>query len=279
MITLDRVSYSYHKKGVPALSEVSAQIGEGIHLMLGENGAGKTTLLHVMAGLLFPRAGRCLIDTVPVSSRRPEVMEQVFFLAEDMRLGAKTVREFARIHAPFYPTFSAKVLDGCLAAFGLSGDEKLKNLSLGNRKKSNIAYAMSLQTPILLLDEPANGLDIESKKALQQIFATYVRPDQTVVVSTHTVWDLKNLFDGVIVLNRSHLVLAKPLSQIVERVAFVTSLEEPQDALYKEMEVSGWHGIVPNEGNGDSDIDFTLLYSALRSEKGNEIINLINQQS
>lgn len=275
MITLDNVTFSY-RKGQEALSNISAQIDKGIHLLLGENGAGKTTILHVMAGLLKPQMGTCLIDGEVMSARSPKAMASVFFLPEDMQFGAKTINDFAKFHSPFYPTFSAEVLKENLNDFGLTGDEPLKSLSLGNRKKTNIAYALALRTSVLLLDEPANGLDIDSKKALQTILARCITEEQTVIISTHTVWDLQNLFEGVIVLHKSNLVLAMPIWEITERVAFVDSSECPDGVLYQEQDVAGYHAIVPNDSGIETNVNFTLLYTGLRSDNGDKILAQLN---
>lgn len=272
MITLDNVTFSYKNSGKSALTKMSAQVDKGIHLLLGENGAGKTTLLHVMAGLLKPQEGFCSIDGEVMSARSPRAMAGVFFLPEDMQFGAKTINDFAKIHSPFYPTFSAEMLAENLKEFGLTGDEQLKSLSLGNRKKTNIAYALALRTSVLLLDEPANGLDIDSKKALQTILARCISEEQTVIISTHTVWDLQNLFEGVIVLHGSNLVLAMPMWQITERIAFVDDAVCPDNALYREQDVAGFHAIVANTEGVETNVNFTLLYTALRSEKASTIL-------
>ena len=276
MITLDNVTYSYKKGLKEALTQVSAQVDKGINLLLGENGAGKTTLLHVMAGLLTPQSGVCTIDGEVMSQRAPRAMASVFFLPEDMQFGAKTINDFAKFHAPFYPTFDAAMLAENLKDFGLTGNEPLKSLSLGNRKKTNIAYALALQTSVLLLDEPANGLDIDSKKSLQTILARCVSEEQTVIISTHTVWDLQNLFEGVIVLHSSNLVLAMPMWQITERIAFVDDAVCPDNALYREQDVAGYHAIVENDGGVESNVNFKLLYTALRSESGAKILEKLN---
>lgn len=168
MIVLNNLTYRY-RKGAEALTDVSASIGPGIHLLLGENGAGKTTLLHVMAGLLYPSSGECLIDGEDASRRLPSELSRMFFLGDNMPFPAKTINEMSRIHAVFYPGFDPVQLQENLKSFGLTGDEPIAKMSLGNRHKSQVAYALALRTDILLLDEPANGLDISAKQALQSM--------------------------------------------------------------------------------------------------------------
>lgn len=275
MIILDKLDYSY-PGGAVALQGVTARIGDGIHLLLGENGAGKTTLLHVMAGLLRPRSGECLVNGTDVSMRRPATMESLFFVGENPDFGCCTINEFTGRHAVFYPTFSREVLDACLTEFGLTGNEPMASLSLGGRKRSCIAYAVALRTSLLLLDEPANGLDIDGKKALQRVLAAHVGEGQTVVVSTHTVWDLKNLFDGVIVLTGSRLLLARPVVDVTARMAFVNSWQPLPDAVYSESRGASYGSIVDASIHGETDIDYQLLYSALHSERAQEVLKMMN---
>lgn len=81
MIELKNLSYYYGKSTVAALDNVSARIGSGVHLMLGENGAGKTTMLKCVAGLLLPTGGECLVDGVSVTRRLPSELARVFYSA------------------------------------------------------------------------------------------------------------------------------------------------------------------------------------------------------
>lgn len=263
MISLDNITYRY-RGGVVALDSVTASLGSGIRLLLGENGAGKSTLLHVIAGLLKPRQGVCLLDGTPTWLRRPSTLASMFLLGDDMRFPASTINEFARIHSGFFPTFSPEVLVEALQAFGMSGDEPMERMSFGTRKKAQIAYALALQTPVLLLDEPANGLDIDSRKILRRLFSAYIRPEATVIVSTHSVTDFSLLYDGVIVLRRARVALVAETSWLLERLRFVISDTRPADAFYVESEMGSYRAVVPNPtGEILSDIDFSLLYSAL----------------
>lgn len=264
MIELEKLTYAY-RKGTEALSNASASIGGGIHLLLGENGAGKTTLLHLMAGLLYPTSGKCLLDGVAMSLRRPEELSRVFFLGDNMEFPASTIEQMVKVHARFYPTFDAAMLADNLQRFGLTGKEPLHRLSLGNRHKSQVAYALALRTETLLLDEPANGLDLTSRALLQSMIASCVTPEQTVIVSTHIVADLQNLYDGVIVLSKGKLMLADTVEAILGRVAFTVGPVPPVVALYGERRLGMFHSIVKaGPGVESGDIDYLLLFNAIQ---------------
>lgn len=265
MIYLNNVSFSY-PKGMPALVGVSATIGAGIHLLIGPNGAGKTTLLMVMAGLLQPQQGSCLVDGNDLLST-PVARNRAFFLSEDCKFPLATIADMARLHAPFYPNFSMERLVENLAAFGLTGEEPLTAMSLGTRKKANISYALALGCDALLLDEPANGMDIDSKKALNGLLAANLRPEQAIVISTHTIAGMKMLFDSVSVIRKGHICLSAYNDEITSRWAFVHSGRHLDEALYEEGDLGGFRAIVPNVDGIDSEIDYELLYSAVISGK------------
>lgn len=276
MITLDNLSYHY-RKGIPAIEAITAGIGSGMHLLLGENGAGKTTLLKLMAGLLYARSGQCMLDGENVALRQPGTLDRIFYLGDNMVFPADNINVMARIHAPFYPTFNAERLAHNLAMFNMTGDEKLINLSLGNRHKAQVAYALALGTQVLLMDEPTNGLDITSKQTLARMIAECVTGEQIVIVSTHNVENFPNLYDGVLVMSHGRLLINAPAWQITERITFKASMEMPaQTALYTEQRHGLYRTIGPNTGDEETTLDYTLLYNSLMSPGRDKIIELIN---
>ncbi len=279
MIKLDNLSFGYFK-WAEALTNVSARIGSGIHLLLGENGAGKTTLLHIIAGLLRPNRGECLFDDSNVADRMPSTMSRIFFLGESMNFPAGTINGMAKIHGQFYPTFDPVMLRENLAQFGFNGNESLRSLSLGNRKKAQIAYALSLKADVLLLDEPTNGLDITAKQILQTMIVKCVDESQTLIVSTHTVSELQNLYDSIIMLSKGHLLMAMSTDRIIDRLAFRTSPIPPVSYLYKELRMGLNHYIcAKGDAEEETAINYTLLYNALLSPQRDNIIELLTKES
>lgn len=268
-ILLDKVIYKYPKRVIPALNVPHEEIGAGIHLLLGENGAGKTTLLHLMAGLLFPSEGCCLVDGTDTRLRLPSVTGRTAYMSADMRLPGRNVAEMVRIHSGFFPNFSLDMLARNLEDFAIDEEKKFKDMSLGTRQKAVIAYFLSLGTDYLLLDEPANGLDIESKETLARMMVRNIRADQTVVVSTHTISDLQNIYDGVVIMRQGRIQLAMNMDELSRMIAFTETPVPPADALYSEPRAGRYRGIVRAGTHEDSecDIDFHLLYNALHNER------------
>ena len=97
------------------------------------------------------------------------------------------------------------------------------------------------------------------------------------IVSTHTVWDLLNLYDGVIALSQGKLLTAQSTWEITRRLAFVTSQLPPVSPLYVEQQLGLFRAIVPADPESPTNLDFTLLYNALQSQARDIIISMINK--
>ena len=278
MITLDNLKFSYTNNGIPALTGVTAKVGPGFHLLVGENGAGKTTLLHLLAGVASPTSGECRIDNYPADSKVPSKMGRTFLLEENMYFPGKTILDFANRHAHFYPKFSEEKFLNNLAAFGLSGYEKFKYQSLGNRKKAQLAYVLALGVEVLLLDEPTNALDIQSKEILRKMLASSQTDNQTVIVATHTISELENLFDGAMILNRSQLLYSGTAEDVSKHLSFEVLRMPDSSAIYQEVQVGRVLAIFPSDGeNNETKVDWRLLYSAFHSDKKEELKRILSR--
>ncbi len=277
MVTLENIQFSY-TKGFPALSGISARIEPGIYLLAGENGAGKTTLLRIMAGALAPMMGTCSVNGSNPASDVPSQRGKTFLVEDNMVLPGKNIMEFAKMHSRFYPTFSPELFAENLKAFGMSGHEPLKSLSYGNRKKAQISYALALGVDLLLLDEPTNGLDIQSKSVLKSIIARSIADNQTIIVATHTVSDLENIFDGAVMLSGSRLLFAALEDEVAARLSFTLSSAPDPEALYSESSLGRYLNISIADGE-ETRVDWRLLYCALNSPERDKIIGILNSNT
>lgn len=277
MIELKDIKFSYTKGAEPALTGINARIESGIHLLAGENGAGKTTLLHVIAGLIQPNHGECVIDGIAATSDTPVDRVRTFLLEENMFFPARSIRNFANLHSRYYPRFSQELFESNLAQFGLRGDERLKDQSLGNRKKAQLSYVLALGVDVLLLDEPTNALDIEGRQTLRQILASTTNESQTVIVSTHVVGDLENLYDGAIILTKSRLIFAGTAEQVTDRLAFEAGRIAPDNALYTEIQAGRVFSLAPVGEQDSTRVDWRMLYSALHSSARDSIVNQLRK--
>lgn len=274
VVTLDNIQFSY-TKGFPALTDISAQIEPGIYLLAGENGAGKTTLLRLLAGVVTPQAGSCSVYGTDPACDIPSERGKTFFIEDNMEFPGKCIHDFARMHSRFYPTFSPQLLNENLKAFGLSGFEPMKNLSYGNKKKTQIAYALALGVDLLLLDEPTNGLDIESKAILKTVMARSVRENQTIIVATHTISDLDNLFEGALIMQGSNLLFAGWEEDVAAKLSFPITSSLLPEALYSETKLGKYLNVAEADDE-ETKVDWRLLYSALHSQKRDDILAILN---
>lgn len=277
MICIKDLSFRYSKSLRPALDDINAEISDGIQLLAGPNGSGKSTLLKCISGLLIPRSGSVTVDGRPASSTLPSHKCRMFMCDDNLRLTETTILKFADVHSVFYPDFSMDSLMSNLEAFGLTGNETLRNLSLGNRKKCILAYALSLNVKTLLLDEPTNGLDIESKDTLRRILAEASDENRTIIISTHNVGEFKNLYDGLIAISKGNVILSASADKIYDILNFEVSHLKNPDALYSELSINGYISVTESSEESLSEIDWEILYKALMSKNGAKISSLFKK--
>lgn len=265
MIKIENISYGYKPKQ-PIFNDVSLEVGNGIYGLLGENGVGKTTLIHLICGLLFPWKGECKIDNCNSVQRSPELLSHYFFLPEEMQMPTESIYQFAARHSVFYPHFSRKEFEQNLEELHIDGKQKLSTVSYGQQKKAMLAYALALHTPLTLLDEPTNGLDITSRQALKRIISRSVDDESTLLISTHQAHDFENLLDHLIILGEGEILLNHSLDEISERLLFVRTASLPEDSLYSEQDLHGYFSILSNEEGEENTTDIELLYKAMLQE-------------
>ena len=262
MIKIENISYGYKPKQ-PIFSDISLKVGSGIYGLLGENGVGKTTLIHLICGLLFPWKGECSIDNSNSARRSPELLSRYFFLPEEMQMPTESIYQFAARHSVFYPRFSRKDFEQNLEELHIDGKQKLSAVSYGQQKKAMLAYALALHTPLTLLDEPTNGLDITSRQALKRIISRSMDDESTLLISTHQAHDFENLLDHLVILGKGEILLNRSLDEISNRLLFARTDILPAESIYSEQDLSGHFSILPNEDGEENTPDIELLYKAV----------------
>lgn len=262
MIKIENISYGYKPKH-PIFNDISLEIGNGIYGLLGENGVGKTTLIHLLCGLLFPWEGECLMNGDNTAKRNPGLLSQYFFMPEEMQMPSESISKFAARHSVFYPNFSKEEFELNLEELRIDGKQKLSYTSYGQQKKAMLAYALALHTPITILDEPTNGLDITSRQALKHIISRSMDDESTLLISTHQAHDFENLFDHLVILSESGILLNHSLDEISSRLLFARTDILPEGSIYSEQDLSGYFSILPNEDEEENTPDIELLYKAV----------------
>lgn len=272
MIQIQNLSYKYSGATENVFDGLTLSFDEGkIFGLLGKNGVGKSTLLHLLSGLLMPREGRILIDGQEPRLRQPSLQEEVFFVPDEFSLPAMPLTRYVKYREPFYPRFSQEILRQCLQDFEIDMYSHLDKLSLGEKKRVLVSFALAAQCRVLLMDEPTNGLDIPAKTLFRKLVARHMSDDQTIIVSTHQVHDVDALLDHIVIMEtpakrvKDSILLDASIAELQERFAFqYRSMNEPcDDALYFEPTPQGRAVIVTNTTGEETTVNLELLFNAV----------------
>lgn len=276
MIQLQNIRFGYTKNR-NIFDDVSLTMEAGhIYGLLGKNGAGKTTLLKIMSGLRFPTSGTATILNENAIWRKSEVLQDIYFLQEEMYVPHLKIEQFEKAFSPFYPNFNHEQFNEYLREFELDKEFGfLDKLSHGQKKKTLIAFALATNTQILIMDEPTNGLDIPSKSTFRRLMASAADETRLVIISTHQVRDLHSLIDMVAILDNGRMVLNASTYEITEKLLFDVDNTKTTEGtvLYTEESPRGAYQVKENVHHIDSNLDLELLFNAAMNNK-NAIINL-----
>ena len=279
MIEVENLSFSYGRRKSKVLEDFSMKLDKGsVYGLLGKNGTGKSTLLYLMAGLLRPQTGNVLYKGVDVKKRYPDTLQDMFLVPEEFALPNVSLKQYVKLNAPFYPNFSNELLNACLRDFDMNEDIHLGELSMGQKKKAFMCFALATNTSLLMMDEPTNGLDIPSKSQFRKVIASGMSDDKAVIISTHQVRDIDSLLDHVLIMDGSKLLLNQSVSSICEKLYFAEQgMNEPTEgALYVQPSVQGNSVILPNEYGEDSKLNLEVLFNAMLAE-GERMQQLFNR--
>ena len=266
MIRIEKLGFSYGQ--VPVLKNITMNLEPGkIYGLLGENGVGKTTLLTLLAGLKKPLQGSIDIDGSAPYSRAPQVLENQFYLADEMLPVPMKAAEYARITGEFWPNYKQDTFEEIMELFENTSDKKMNEMSTGQLKKTYISLALALGCKYLFLDEPTNGLDIPSKAQFRSALMKYTGEDSTIVISTHQVRDLENIIDPIIILDRQDVLLNASLEDISRKLYFDYGTQLHPESLYSEQLPGGFIQVYPNAEGADSKVNIEALFNAVHHNK------------
>lgn len=269
MLQVENISFSYGRRKPEVLSDFSFSLEKGrVYGLLGKNGVGKSTLLYLMCGLLTPKHGRVMYHGVDTRRRLPETLRDVFLVPEEFDLPAVSLVQFVELNSPFYPNFSKEDMMTYLHLFEMEWNIHLGGLSMGQKKKVFMSFALATHTSLLLMDEPTNGLDIMAKSQFRKFIASGMSDERTIVISTHQVRDIDNVLDHVVIMNNSRVLLDESIVRVTERLAFVES-DSPalaEEALYKLPSVQGNSLLLPNREGVETKLNLELLFGAVLAD-------------
>jgi ABC-2 type transport system ATP-binding protein len=221
-------------RAVHAVREVSFEIAPGeIVAFLGPNGAGKTTTIKMLAGLLYPSSGTVQVTGFDPWTGGPDFKRRIALVLGNRQqlvwdLPAQETFQLNRaIYDISLPDFQARVKE-LADLLGLDEvlDKPVRQLSLGERMKCELAAALLHRPPILFLDEPTLGLDVSAQDAIRRFLTAYRdRFGATILLTSHYMQDVTALASRVLIINRGRLLYDGALDALVARIARTKRLE------------------------------------------------------
>ncbi|MDE6653123.1 MAG: ABC transporter ATP-binding protein [Muribaculaceae bacterium] len=264
MLEVKQLTFSYPGKRNPVLSGISLSVSPGgVYGLLGKNGVGKSTLLYLIAGLLTPQSGSVELFGANTRERQPRTLADIFIVPEVVDLPKVTLKEYVETVAPFYPKFSREDMHRYLATFEMDADVHLGRLSMGQLKKVFMSFALAANTPLLLMDEPTNGLDIPAKAAFRGFVASGMTDERSIIISTHQVQDINLLLDHVVIMENSGVLLNQPVSRIIEKLAFDLTDDRAliESSLYAMPSIQGTSVVNVSDGTRETPLNLETLFN------------------
>lgn len=269
MIKTNNLSYRYSKK-VEIFNNLDLTFKPGkIYGLLGKNGAGKSTLIKNITGMLFPTTGTCEVFGKHPKKREVSFLKDLFFVPEEYYLPNLTISELIKIYKDFYPNFDVNQFDAYTKEFKIEKSKRTTELSLGQKKKILIGFALSANTKVLIMDEPTNGLDIPSKITFRNMINDSFKEDRIVIITSHQVRDLDELIHSIIIMNKGKVLLNNDKNHIAKNLQFqLTDVQQNSDGLiYQEKVSNGFASIKENKTKEPGYIDIELLFNAVLTDE------------
>lgn len=275
MVQISNLSYSYPKSKVDVIKDMNLTLKPGsICGLLGANGSGKSTLLYLICGLLKPKTGIVTFNETDTRKLLPSVLCDIFIVPEDILLPDIYLADYIKQNARFYPKFSHEDMEMYLSHFNLSTDVHLGEISMGQRKKAFIAFALACNTSVLLMDEPTNGLDIPGKSEFRRAVVRAAADNKTIMISTHQVRDLDRVLDHVLMIDNTGILLNESIEELQQRYCFnfTTSPQEISNAIYVQPTAGGFNVISPKtDETEETDVNLESLFEFVYNNKRSEI--------
>ena len=206
---------------VRALDDVSFDIRQGEFFgLLGPNGAGKTTLISILAGLSRASSGTVKVHGCDVVTDYANARRKLGVVPQELVFDPFfTVREALRIQSGYFGIkHNDAWIDELLASLGLAdkADANMRQLSGGMKRRVLVAQALVHKPPVIVLDEPTAGVDVELRQTLWQFIAKLNRQGSTVLLTTHYLEEAEALCSRIAMLKQGRVVALAPTSELLE---------------------------------------------------------------
>ncbi|EHQ91162.1 ABC transporter ATP-binding protein [Desulfosporosinus youngiae] len=236
-----------------SLKNVSFRLPRGYVMgFIGPNGAGKSTTIKLILNLLSKDSGQIKVFGLDNLQHELVIKNRIAFVFDENHYYEElSIRDMARIVAPFYKHWETQTFEKCLRDFELDPKQKIKQLSKGMKMKFSLAVALSHGAELLIMDEPTSGLDPMARSELLEILATLIQDERnSVFFSTHITPDLDKIADYVTFINQGEIVLSAPKDDILEKYGVIKGacdlLDEESKKLFVGIKTNkfGFEGLV-----------------------------------
>ncbi|SHH42058.1 ABC-2 type transport system ATP-binding protein [Anaerosphaera aminiphila DSM 21120] len=204
IVEINNLTKKYGKK--IALDGVDLNIEKGkIVGILGPNGSGKTTLIKILVGLLRPSSGSVKINGEKIGVETKAIVSYLpdrNFLYDWMK-----IKDAGKFYSDFYGDFDEKKFEELLTFMDLNKDMKITELSKGMNEKLNLSLVLSRNAELYILDEPIAGVDPVARDQILGAIINNYSKDSSMIVTTHLVRDMENIFEDVVFLQNGAIVL------------------------------------------------------------------------
>jgi ABC-2 type transport system ATP-binding protein len=245
---IDVRNLTFDYPGHRALEDVSFRLPAGsVTALVGPNGAGKTTLLRCLAALEEPLSGTVSINGIATHEKPREVHRQLGYLSDFFGLHEELTVRQCLLHAAALQAIpeSREEAEASRAAerLGIASklDDRVSTLSRGQRQRLAIAQAIVHEPKVLLLDEPAAGLDPEARHALADLFLSLRDAGMTLLVSSHILAELEEYSSAMLAIREGRIVSHHGVVEDEAAVRIVATLAAPVDGI--EARITGIEGL------------------------------------
>jgi ABC-2 type transport system ATP-binding protein len=233
-----------YKRNKPVLSGVnfSLESGEVVGL-LGRNGAGKTTLIRIAMGMLSPQSGSVRIFGVPFHEDPVAVKKRIGYVAEDQILPAfASIGEIIALHRALFPSWDSSMEQQILDRFRLSPKSKINQLSKGQTRQVALLCAICHRPELLILDEPAGGLDPVARREFLELSIQLLNmAGTTILFSSHQMGDVERIGGRVVLLNGGKVQLDRSLDALREETCLAII---PKSAISDASAINALPGVL-----------------------------------
>ena len=265
MITVEGLTKMYGSR--TALDHVSFEVPKGeIFGFVGPNGAGKTTTLRILAALLEPTAGRALVDGADVTEHPNLVHERLGYMPDFFGVYDQlTAGEYLDFYAACYRQPKArrkKIADDLLELVGLTDrrEQAVDTLSRGLKQRLCLARALVHDPAVLLLDEPASGLDPRARVEMREILKELQTMGKTIIISSHILPELTELCTMIGIIDQGRMRATGPVQEVIRQLTTgrrlrITVLGQKEEAAAVLKPLPAVHEVVTVNGTIEAHYD------------------------